>query len=78
MRALLFFGLIIVIFLLIRWLFNRRPTPESNAVSDTKQMVSCDYCGIHLPKEEAIKDAENPGQYYCSDKHYSQSKNHTG
>lgn len=69
MRSLLFFLVIIVVFLLIRQLFKPKQTVPSKSPPETKQMVSCHYCGIHLPKEEAIKDRHNPEQYFCSEAH---------
>lgn len=69
MRALLFFILILVIFLLIRRMMKPRPAQPKKNMSDPKKMVACHYCGVHLPKEEALETSEKPGQYYCSAEH---------
>ena len=76
MRALLFFLVIIGVFLLIRQLFKPKQSipSKSESAPETKQMVSCHYCGIHLPKEEAIKDRHNPEQYFCSEAHAVKSQ----
>jgi uncharacterized protein len=41
---------------------EKRP-PEKKPLTD---MVKCDYCGVHLPVNEAIKDGEH---FYCSAEH---------
>lgn len=79
MRALLFFLLILVVFLLVSRLFSKKPSDNNTANHDTKHdpkpMVACDYCGVHLPKEEAIQDEQDSGRYYCSKSHLDLANN---
>lgn len=48
-----------------RWLANmpRETKPPRNNI---EQMVRCQYCGLHIPQEEAIHDQDD---WYCSKEH---------
>lgn len=74
MRALLFFLLILIVFLLISRLFSKKPSDNNPANIDSKHdpkpMVACHYCGVHLPEEEAIRDKHETGRYFCSQSHH--------
>ena len=37
------------------------------AAADTQTMVGCTHCGLHLPRSEAVADAQ--GRLYCGDVH---------
>ncbi len=39
-------------------------TPDA---ADTQTMVGCTHCGLHLPRSEAVVDAQ--GRLYCGDVH---------
>ncbi len=69
MRALLFFILIFIVFLLVRRLIKKKPIEPVQTTSNPKHMVACDYCGVHLPEEEALQDHQVTGRYYCSKSH---------
>lgn len=59
---------IVVIIVLVYWLLTsyRRQAPKKEEESKSQDMVSCAYCGMHLPKSESVK-AE--GKFYCCDAH---------
>ncbi|MDF1643624.1 MAG: PP0621 family protein [Pseudomonadales bacterium] len=67
----------LVLFLLKRG--NSASSSESNQPSNQKeaqdleaeQMVPCRYCGVHLPKSEAIG---NNDVFFCSEEHQKISK----
>jgi uncharacterized protein len=50
------------------------PTPGSppNAVAPAMQMVACDVCGLHLPRQDAVASAQ--GLYYCSPAHQQRAE----
>ena len=53
------------------WLWRRfksRPI-NSPANTDTKAMVRCEHCHVHLPQDRAIKKNQ---QWYCSPEHLEQ------
>ncbi|HEY0634208.1 MAG TPA: PP0621 family protein [Gammaproteobacteria bacterium] len=56
----------IVIMLLRRQRTPKRPQGESQP-SQYDPMVRCAHCGIHLPRDRAIRSAD--GHYYCSTEH---------
>ena len=66
MRLLVLIGLIgLAYYLLKRYLAPAKP-PKKQPDS-FQPMVSCDYCGLHVPQQEAIALAGE--KYYCSDAH---------
>ena len=92
MRALFYFLLILAVFFLVLFVYSRvqqfkknlRDTldPSSEATqsqptsSKEEKMVTCHYCGIHLPKSEAIQISENDQaeRFYCSRSHQDADK----
>lgn len=65
----------VIIAILIYWIINNRKSKQEKKetlLEPIEDMVSCSYCGIHLPKSEAIRDRNN---YFCSDEHYHQHTN---
>lgn len=64
MKWLLFFALGYVIY---RW-WSRISAPRSSDPSSGRieQMVKCDQCGIHFPKNEAVL---SDGYSFCSEQH---------
>lgn len=70
MRLLVLIGLVgLAYFLLKRFLTPAAP-PKKQTES-FQPMVSCDTCGLHLPKQEAITLAGD--KHYCCDQHAQQS-----
>ncbi|MGV8934339.1 MAG: PP0621 family protein [Gallionellaceae bacterium] len=59
---------IFIIFALVYWLLTsyRRQAPKQDVETKPQDMVSCAFCGIHLPKGESVKSA---GKYYCCAAH---------
>jgi len=66
MSRLLFFAAIIVIVYL--WLKSvRKPSArEDDASGPAEDMVRCEHCGVHLPRNESILA---DGKRYCSEAH---------
>lgn len=46
------------------WRAKRESRPPQQLPE--QDMVRCAQCGLHLPKQEAVRDN---GQFYCSDRH---------
>lgn len=84
MRALLFFILVILVFVFIRFIFKRLDLFNSQQAEETsketdeaeeQKMVVCEYCGVHLPENEAIAVAVNHiknqdnKKYFCCKAH---------
>ncbi len=65
----------VVIAILIYWLINNRKSKQEKKETPSESiedMVSCTYCGIHLPKSEAISNRNN---YFCCNEHCNQHTN---
>lgn len=70
MKILLF---LVVVFLLL-WLLRggqRRRTPPpsarpANPADEPQQIVACAFCGVHLPRDEALP---GKGGVFCGDAH---------
>tara|TARA_B100000686_G_C16802648_1_gene987308 strand:+ start:2041 stop:2262 length:222 start_codon:yes stop_codon:yes gene_type:complete len=64
---LLFFAIIAV---LIFWLFKKffRKNLDAKNISSSKgeDMVCCDYCSLHLPREEGVL---RNNKFFCSEEH---------
>ena len=41
--------------------------PSAREPADVAPMLACAHCGVHLPRDEALRDAV--GRAYCSDAH---------
>ncbi|WP_419634175.1 PP0621 family protein, partial [Thiolapillus sp.] len=52
-----------LIWWIVRTLRNSRPSTSKPKI---KNMVSCDYCGLHVPEDECIRQN---GHNYCSREH---------
>ena len=86
MRALLFFALIFVIFILVRMGLKRirqmqeetEQQVEDNSNREPKAMIACTVCEVHLPLEEALilptKTENEEGLYACCEDHLEQLK----
>ena len=81
MRAIIFLILVVLVFLVVRFILNRMSEirekrfqadleAEGEGNRDSEQtsevMVQCAFCGVHLPQSEAIKEGENT---FCSQDH---------
>tara|TARA_B100001123_G_C15294514_1_gene1018665 strand:+ start:27 stop:287 length:261 start_codon:yes stop_codon:yes gene_type:complete len=64
---LLFFAVIFVlIFWILKKLFRKDFDAKNISSSEGEDMVCCDYCNLHLPKEESvIRD----NKFFCSEEH---------
>jgi uncharacterized protein len=63
MSRLIFFAAIVaIVYLLLK--SYRKPLPKVD--TPAQDMVRCEHCGVHLPKQESI---QADGRYYCSDAH---------
>ena len=75
MKYLVLFAILAVVYLLWRSQQRRAqaasrppPAPPKPAESTPPQdMVSCPVCAVHLPRGEAVADAQ--GRLYCSPEH---------
>lgn len=59
----------LVVWLILRMIKNRINQHSAGKSANTEQigdMVRCQHCGLHIPKQEAIESAN---QYYCSQEH---------
>ena len=68
MRILFLIAAIVLIFMIVRTLFRKplgRSKPEQRPLP-SGNMVRCDYCGLHVPEEEALL---SDGRRYCSQEH---------
>jgi uncharacterized protein len=52
------------------WRQNRQKVNKSHQIKSVDS-VQCAYCGLHLPKTEAISKDDN---YYCSKAHLQAAK----
>jgi len=74
----------LILALLIIWLFKARPwrhTPTESPESQGKHvpdappgepqtMVECAHCGLHLPKQDALRSGGTmTDSYYCCESH---------
>lgn len=78
MRAIYFLLLIVLAFLIIRFVLQRvrviraKQNAEMSAQAHAQKvaeqkMVICEHCRVHLPQNEAIQKGE---LFYCSEEHY--------
>lgn len=66
-RLLLFLVLIILAALIYRRVLQyKKQNTTSNKRLISKNMVRCDYCGIHVPEDEVVNDDDRS---YCSEEH---------
>ena len=66
-RYLLLAAAIWVGYLIVRHLLRQRLTkPKTTSSQKSVNSVQCKYCGLHLPKDEAIRDGED---HFCNTEH---------
>lgn len=79
MRAILFLGLVLVVFFAIRYLINSFKVKPNEATTrsgsgdsanetsqQSEKIVACEHCQLHIPLSQAqISD----GKYFCSQQH---------
>lgn len=65
-RLVLLLAIIAVVILVYRWLKPARGNVRRRTRALPKQMLRCDYCGLHVPEEEALRV---DGRNYCSEEH---------
>lgn len=67
-RLLLLIAAIAVLVLLVKRILatSRSSDDESPRIKQGADMVRCDHCGLHIPKNEAIRDGD---KVYCSEEH---------
>ncbi len=62
----LFLGLAIWgLYLIIRHLLRQRQQQKPREIRSVDS-VSCAHCGLHLPREEALRDGD---RYFCNEAH---------
>ncbi len=49
-----------------RYIWQRKREQSARQARQAMNMVVCDYCGVHLPQDEAIRQGE---RYYCCKDH---------
>lgn len=49
-----------------RWLAGPSQDQTRSSTENLQQMVRCEHCGLHIPKQEAIVDRD---KYYCCPEH---------
>ncbi len=66
--AVLFIIAWLIYSLTCRWLasLDQRREHKSGRSAHIETMVSCAYCGLHVPQNEAL---QAQGKYYCSGEH---------
>ncbi len=64
-RLVLLLAIVAVVILVYRSLKSTRGTRQRPRALP-KQMLRCDYCGLHVPEDEALRIA---GRNYCSEEH---------
>lgn len=76
---LLFFALIILgVYLFVRSSKRRARRKEEDrraAMPETRDMVRCQVCQVHLPRDEAIL---SHGRFYCCEDHLRQDQGRAG
>lgn len=69
-RLLFILALAVVVYLLLKshrtGISRAEPPASVDKQRPTEDMVRCSYCGVHLPRSEAIMAG---GKFYCSDAH---------
>lgn len=59
----------LVVWLLLRMIKNWASRPagvQKDTRPEVESMVRCQHCGLHIPKQEAIR---SDNYYYCSQEH---------
>ena len=67
MKILLFLVAVFVLLWLLRGATSRRgPPPGMSPPKAPQQMIACAFCGVHLPRDEALPGR---GGVFCGDAH---------
>ena len=67
MKYLLWIGLFLIIYWIVRISGNRRNrAPSPPAARAPEEMVTCAHCGVHLPVSESIRAS---GHHFCCAEH---------
>lgn len=68
MSRILFFVLLALAIYLVWRLMHKKQLPRGDAESKALRlpMVSCATCGLHVPRDEALKQEE---RYFCCEEH---------
>lgn len=70
LRLLFLIVALLLVLLIVRFFLRQRAnrvTRRETKKVENVDMVQCAYCGVHLPKPDAIYDAPD---YYCCDEHH--------
>jgi len=65
MKIVLFVIAVVVLLWLLRGTTSRRPSGRA-APPTPQPMIACAYCGVHLPRDEALPGR---GGVFCGDAH---------
>ncbi len=73
LRTILFILALWGIYLIVRHLMRSQSLKKPPAPTRMKSVdsVQCAYCGLHLPRQEAL---ERQGRYYCNQAHLSAAR----
>ena len=66
MKYLLWIGLFLIIYWIVRKSRNHRSREASPPARAPEEMVNCAHCGVYLPASESI---EVDGRRYCCSEH---------
>ena len=66
MKIVLFLIAVFVLLWLLRGATGRRPGVAARPPSQPQPMIACAYCGVHLPRDEALPGR---GGVFCGEAH---------
>jgi uncharacterized protein len=66
MKIVLFVIAVVVLLWLLRGATTRRRPDSAAQPSSPQPMIACAYCGVHLPRDEALPGR---GGVFCGDAH---------
>ena len=67
MKYLLVLAVIVVFgWVMLRGRTRRADAPKTGGGVHAQAMVACDHCGVHLPRQEVLRDATGS---FCSEAH---------
>lgn len=70
MRILVLIAIGLLLYVIIGQLFRKKQSSKS--ISDLGEMVRCEHCGLHIVKEESIREKDN---YFCCQSHLEAEQN---
>jgi uncharacterized protein len=62
---------VIAVVLIVRHLFRQRTAARPPRARSGEQMVKCAWCGVHVPRSEALGSGE---RFFCSSDHREASR----